>query len=273
MGFFRKKRGFTPPHRFRFNLGGRWTNVTALLVTATVTLFVFAYGNRSSTEETSTLMGALSVNHSVLSGGKIWQVLTASFLFSGMLQLFFASMAIYFFGGYVARRLGFAWFMFAYLACGAAGGIVSSFVAQGRSFDTGAAATYGIIFMCMLYFPYMYFLGGATCRQLGPVLMGAIMLSCLNFDGEDMGYLVQLAALPVAYGIFKLEPAVEHMRSRRRLRKEITGAFTEAAREEQLDRLLDKVAREGMDSLSRKERHFLQTVSKEYRRKKVKNNH
>lgn len=194
-------------------------------------------------------------------------------MFSGILQMFFASMAIYFFGGFAAKRLGIMWFMLIYVACGAAGGTLSLLIAPGRGYDAGAAATYGIVFVCMLYFPYLYYLGGATARQLGAVMMAGIMLASLNFDGHDLGYLGQLVALPVAYGLFRLEPAVVKMRSRWRLRREIVGAFNEAEREEHLDRLLEKVAQEGVDSLNRRERHFLQTVSKEYRRKKVKNNH
>ncbi len=273
MGFFRRTPAFARLPGVGFNLGGRWTTLSALLVTATTALFVFSYGNRPSFEELSVLTEALRMDCSKVADGEVWRILSAPFLFSGMLQFFFASLAIYFMGGYVARRLGFTWFVLVYVACGAAGGTASSLMAPGRGFEAGPAATYGIILMCTLYFPYMYFLGGATARQLGPVLMAAIMLASLNFDGGDLSYLVQLAALPVAYGMLKLEPAVERLRSRRRLRREIIGAFTEAQREEELDRLLKKVAHEGLDSLNRKERHFLQTVSKEYRRKKVKNNH
>jgi membrane associated rhomboid family serine protease len=273
MGFFRRRQEFRHPSRWSFNLGGKWTNLTALLVTAVVVIFVFAYGNRPAVEGTTSLTAALSVSYRKIAEGQVWRILSAPFLCSGILQLFFACMALYFFGGYVARRLGFFWFMFAYLACGAAGGLACSLAAPGVSFEAAPAAVYGIILLCMLYFPYMYFLGGATARQLGPVLMGAVMLASLNFDGNDLSYLAYLAALPVAYGVFKLEPAVQRMRGRWRMRREIVDAFTEAEREEHLDRLLKKVAQEGMDSLNRKERHFLQTVSKEYRRKKVKNNH
>jgi membrane associated rhomboid family serine protease len=273
MGFFRMGRRTARPARFRFNLGGKWTNLTAFLVTGCVTLFVFSYGNRPSTGEPSSLMTLLSFNWTSVADGQIWRIFSAPFVFSGMLQLFFASMAVYFFGGYVARRLGFFWFMFAYTTCGITAAVASCIAVPSASFGAAVGATYGIIFLCVLYFPYMYFLGGATAKQLGPVLMGAVMLSSLNFDGHDLAYLVQLASLPVAYAVYKLEPAVERLRNRRRLRREIVDAFTEAEREEHLDKLLQKVAREGMGSLNKKERQFLQTVSKEYRRKKVKNNH
>jgi len=214
-----------------------------------------------------------SISYETLAEGQIWRIFSAPFLFSGMLQLFFSGMAIYFCGGYVARRLGLFWFISAFIVCGSAGGLASAFFVRDAGFEAAPGAVYGIILLCMLYFPYMYFLGGATARQLGPALMAGIMLTSLNFNANDMGYLAQLVALPVAYAVFKLEPAVQQIRSRWRLRREIVDAFTEAEREEQLDRLLKKVAQEGMDSLNRKERHFLQTVSKEYRRKKVKNNH
>jgi membrane associated rhomboid family serine protease len=273
MGFFRKRHGFISSGRWSFNLGGRWTYLTALLVTVLVVIFVFAYGNRRAATEISTLSSVFSISYPAIANGEVWRIFTAPFYFSGMLQLLFSCMAIYFCGGYVARRLGFSWFMIAYIACGATGGLASIFIVPEGRFEAAPPAVYGIILLCMLYFPYMRFLGSATARQLGPVLIGSIVLTSLNFNSNDTGYLAQLAALPTAYIIFKLEPAVQHMRSRWRLRREIIDAFTEAEREEHLDRLLKKVAQEGMDSLNRKERHFLQTVSKEYRRKKVKNNH
>jgi membrane associated rhomboid family serine protease len=269
--FFHEKESISKPIRPGFNLGGRWTALTALVVAANVTIFVFAYGNRASTSETSVLATSLSVDYGSIADGQIWRLLVSPFLFLGMLPLFLGSMSMYFFGGYVARRLGFGWFVFAYIACGAAGGLASSLVVPDSAYGAAAAATFGITFLCMLYFPYMYFLGGATARQLGPVLMGGVLLSGLSFDGRDLGLLSQLAALPVAYAIYRLEPLIERMRSRRRLHREIWGAFTEAEREEELDRLLQKVAREGMDGLNRKERNFLQSVSKEYRRKKIGN--
>jgi membrane associated rhomboid family serine protease len=273
MGFFRRRRLLGDSFRYRFNLGGRWTNLTALLLVATVTIFVFAYGNRPSTEKPSFLLRTISLDSAKIVEGEVWRLFTAPFLFGGMLQLFFASIAIYLYGGYASKRLGLGWFLGAYLGCGAAGGLVSSLIVPGRGFEAAPAATIGIILLCTLYYPYMYFLGGATARQLAPVIIGAILASRLAFAKEDLAYLGQLAALPVAYGVYVLLPASERMRNKRRLRREISDAFTEVEREEHLDRLLKKVAQEGMDSLSRKERHFLQTVSREYRRKKVKNNH
>lgn len=273
MGFFRRRRLLGESSRYRFNLGGKWTNLTALLLVATVTTFVFAYGNRPSTEEPSDLTRALSIDYAEVGAMEFWRLFTAPFLFDGMLQLFFASIAVYLFGGYAAKRLGTGWFLTAYVACGAAGGLASSFIVPGRGFEAAPAATIGVIVLCTMYYPYMYFLGGATARQLAPVLVIAILASNLGFNREDLGYLGQLAALPVAYAIYRLVPAMERMRNKRRLRREIADAFTEAEREEELDRLLRKVAQEGVDSLNRRERHFLQTVSKEYRRRKVKNNH
>ncbi len=273
MGFFRRRRLLDDSFRYRFNLGGKWTNLSALLLVATVTLFVFAYGNRPSTEEPSFIMRTLSLDSAKVGKAEIWRLFSAPFLFDSMLQLFFASIAVYLFGGYASKRLGASWFLGAYIACGAAGGLASSLIVPGRGFEAAPAATIGIIFLCTLYYPYMYFLGGASAKQLAPVIIGAILASNLGFNREDLAYLGQLAALPVAYGVYLLLPAMERMRNKRRLRREIADAFTEVEREEQLDRLLKKVANEGMDSLNRKERHFLQTVSKEYRRRKVKNNH
>jgi membrane associated rhomboid family serine protease len=273
MGFFRKKQPFGEPSRYRLNLGGKWTTLTALLVTGTVTLFVFAYGNRPSVQKPSSIMEILSLNYGQIAQGQLWRLFSSPFLFSGILQLFFATFAIFLLGGYAARRLGVGWFLFTYILCGIAGSLVSSIIVPGRGWEAAPAATFGVILMCMLYFPYMYFLGGVTARQLGPVMILGISLSSLSFSWQDLGCLGQLAGLPVAYGIYRLEPAIERIRSKRRLKREIVGAFTEAEREEKLDKLLKKVASSGMDSLNRKERHFLQTVSKEYRRNKVKNNH
>ena len=242
------------------------------MVTATVILFVFTYGNRPSTENPSRLISLLTIDYASIARGQIWRLLSAPFVHSGILQLFFCSLGLYFFGGYVSRRLGTAWFLFTYVCCGALGGFLSALVSGGGSFEAAPAAVFGIIFLCMIYFPFMYFFRKTTARRLGPIIICAILLSSLTIAVGDVAYLAQLAALPLAYGIYKLEPLVERIRSWRKLRREIVGAFTEAEREEHLDRLLKKVANEGMDSLNRKEKHFLQTVSKEYRRKKV-NNH
>lgn len=264
--------------RFRFSLGGTWTTLTAFLVAACVIVFVFAYGNRTSPRESSFLMSVLRVDYASIRAGEVWRLPGAPFLHVGMLQLLFGCAGLYFFGGYAARRLRLRWFVITYVACGAAGALAASFAAwrvagSAVSFEGAPGAVCGVIFICTLYFPYMQFLGRLSARPFGWILMGAILLSSIGSgDAHALAYLAQLAALPVAYAIYRIEPAVEWMRSKRRLRREIIGAFTEAQHEEQLDQLLQKVAREGMDSLSRKERHFLRAVSKEYRRRKVKNN-
>jgi membrane associated rhomboid family serine protease len=271
MGFYQGQGSFSRSLRPGFNLGGKWTNLTGFLVAANVTIFVFAYGNRVSTQDTSTIASTLSISYTSIIDGQIWRLVVSPFLFLGMLPLFLGSMSMYFFGGYVARRLGLGWFMFTYVACGAAGGLTSSLVMHNDVFGAAPAATFGIVFLCMLYFPYMYFLGGATARQLGPVLIAGVIISGLSFGARDLGVVSQLTALPVAYLVYRLEPLIERIRSKRRLHREISVAFTQAEREEELDRLLQKVASEGMNSLNRKERHFLQSVSREYRRKKIGN--
>lgn len=280
MGFFRKGSDYGSYPGSRLRLGGTWTRLTGLLALVSIILFVFAYGNRASVQESSFLMDVLRVNCAATVRGELWRLLSAPFLYTGMLQLFLGCLGLYFFGGYAARRLGRGWFIFTYIACGATGALGASFAAKSltvstRSFEGAPGAACGVIFICMLYFPYMQFLGRVRARQLGLILIAAILLSSIGpgaREAQVLGYLAQLVALPVAYAIYRIEPAIEWIRSKRRLRREIIGAFTEAEREEHLDRLLQKVAREGMDSLSRKERHFLQTVSKEYRRKKVKKN-
>jgi hypothetical protein len=73
--------------------------------------------------------------------------------------------------------------------------------------------------------------------------------------------------LAAGYLLYKLEPYIRSIMSRRKLHKEIVSVFSEAQKEEELDRILKKVSTCGMDSLTHFERRFLQSMSSEYQKK------
>ena len=219
-----------------------------------------------------------------------WTVITYMFVHAGFLHVLFNMIALFFFGPPVEERLGPSGFIKYYLACGL-GGAALSFVFALHTMIVGASgAIYGIMLAYALWWPdspiYIWGILPVKAKWLLLAFIGLDLFFALAPGGYDgTAHFAHLGG--VAAGLLYLKAGGLGMavttRAKKLFRPKLTvipGAGPAAAppkpprrprvaEEErildELDRVLDKISRSGMGSLTTEERALLDEASKRYR--------
>ncbi len=216
---------------------------------------------------------------------RIWELVTFQFLHGSLGHLLFNSIGLYFFGPWMERWWGSRKFLVFYLLCGCAGAVFFTLLMVlgllPGDFQTGligaSAGIYGIFIgvaviapdlRVMLLFPPIEL----SMRQLAIALLviatGAILLSLGGNEGGEAGHLggAILGFFLVRYPrLLGMDPGVEiHRPSGRRGRFESKLRPRSSILHEQdsaVDLILDKISREGFQSLTDAEREILLNAS------------
>lgn len=238
----------------------------------------------------------LFIDHKMLSFGvftiqsaifefQFWEFVTFQFLHGSLGHLLFNSMGLYFFGPWMERWWGSQKFLIFYLLCGCAGAVFFTLLVflglLPDSMQTGligaSAGIYGIFIgvavvapdlRVALLFPPIEL----SMRQLAIALLvisiGAILLSIGGNEGGEAGHLGGAilgfilvrypALLGVPSGIQVFRPAVPRPPFESKLRPRTHIRMDE---DSAVDQILDKVSREGFQSLTDDEREILRQAS------------
>jgi membrane associated rhomboid family serine protease len=229
--------------------------------------------------------GAFTIGSAILEG-QLWKFLTFQFLHDSVGHLLFNSMGLYFFGPWVERWWGGRKFLLYYLLCGSGGALLFTILTwlgwvPGTA-ETGligaSAGIYGILvgvaaiapsLRVMLLFPPIEL----SMRQLALALMVLsivfIITGVIGNEGGEAGHLggflmgYVLMTFPKLMGS-RPGPA---MRSHRqaaqappKLRpRTISSRFS---MDPEIDRILDKISREGFASVTPEERETLDRAAR-----------
>ncbi len=214
--------------------------------------------------------------------GKIWEFITFQFLHGSVGHVLFNCVGIFFFGPWLERWWGAGRFLIFYLLCGVAGaGFFTLLVFLGllpNAYLVGASAgIYGIFIgvaviapdlRVMLLFPPIEL----SMRQLAMALMaisvGAILLKLGGNEGGEaghlggaiLGYLLMRYPQLLGHGS-SVETARPWAISRTPAAKLRPRSSLEKDQDSAVDVILDKISREGFQSLTPDERDFLQKAS------------
>ncbi len=221
----------------------------------------------------------------------VWQFFTYMFLHGGFGHIFFNMFALWMFGSELEYNWGSNDFLKYFLICGVGGGVLvwlTAFI----GFSSSAAPTIGAsgaIFGVLVAYGLMwpdrpiYIWGILPIKALHLVLLfGAFdLLSGLGRSGGNIAYFAHIGGGVTGFVYLKfgwrimahLESWVRHWK-RRKFTVHEGGRNREGRREDsrdtdashpdmadEIDRILDKIAREGMDSLSERERRILDRAS------------
>ncbi len=221
-----------------------------------------------------------------------WTVITYMFVHAGFLHILFNMIALFFFGPPVEERLGSTEFLKYYLICGL-GGAALSFVFALHTMIVGASgAIYGIMLAYALWWPdspiYIWGILPVKAKWLLLAFVGLDLFFALAPGGYDgTAHFAHLGG--VAAGLLYLKAGglgvAVTTRARKLFRPKLTvipggdpapatvppkpvhrkHAGDEEKMLDELDRVLDKISRSGMGSLTVEERKVLDEASRRYR--------
>ncbi len=229
-------------------------------------------------------VGRISAWFGVTVGGywQLWRYVSFQFLHGGPWHLGFNMLALFFLGGLLERTWGKKVFLTFYLSCGVVAGL--AYVAIGGIYGLPAdmpiigasGGVYGILLACAVLFPHikllLYFILPISIRVLSVVIFGAMMLLVLQalVRGQAMSDVAHLGgAIGAAFWLWIL-PQLRSSVSRSRT-KINDGAWKrkmqqKQAEQDEIDRILDKIRREGLGNLSHSEKHKLQEATRRQRK-------
>ena len=223
-----------------------------------------------------------------------WTIVTYMFVHGGFMHVFMNMLALFFFGPPLEQKWGSRFFLRFYLVTGlgAAAFSVLLYSLTGPTIMVGASgAIFGILVAFALNWPdakiYLYFVFPVPAKWFVAALGAFTLLSTVQGSADGVAHWAHLGGLVTGfvylrYGdrigrrvhslLYKERPATPRGRARRaappppptprRRRREDGDSLDE------VDRILDKIRASGMDSLSARERAFLDEVSRQYQQTK-----
>lgn len=225
---------------------------------------------------------------------KVWQIVTYMFVHDtvDLLHIVFNMLLLYFVGAEIERGFGRERFLWFYFICGVIGGLaylgLGALAAAGKIsaayYDlplVGASgAVWGLLMAAMIFYPQMqiiFIIFPMPIRVFGAIMLGLVLLQAIspggvrNLGGEVCHFGGAMAGVGVLY-YWGVMPNVRFGSGRgpgivSRLKK---GAWARrqrklAAEQVEVDRILEKVHQEGINSLSRRERKMLAEATQRQR--------
>jgi len=220
-------------------------------------------------------------------GLKLWQFVTHMFLHAGFFHILFNMFMLWMFGSDLERDWGPDTFIRFYLFTGVGAGFTHWLTAPNSTVPVVGAsgALFGILLAYAMAYPdrmvLVYFFIPVKVKHL--VLFLGIMnfLAAIQYTGgSGVAHFAHLGGLLFGYiyikwfgvgpwgggraprlGLSGLTRAYRRWRAKRRLRVVYMEEKRRAQRKAQVDRILEKIAREGIDSLTREEREILERES------------
>jgi membrane associated rhomboid family serine protease len=217
-------------------------------------------------------------------GGQFWRFLTFQFLHAGLGHIFFNMLALYFFGPMIESYLGSRRFLAFYLLCGIAGAIayiglwlMGFYVSSATVKLVGASAgIYGVLLAAariapntkvMLLFPPI----PIQLRTMAWIFVGIATYYVLTAGSNAGGQAAHLGGAALGFllirkpGLLNFADGLggkwRQMQARQTQRSAQRRHQQEQRERQQVDAVLDKVRREGLQSLTDREKRILQRAT------------
>lgn len=258
--------------------------VTARLIQINIAVFfLFGLGHLLRNPVLASLESWLALSLPGLRHGALWQPVTYMFLHAGFWHIFLNMMTLFCLGPETERSMGPRHYLAMYLLSGVAGALGWLWLTPNpASFCVGAS---GAIFGVMAAFATLYPNRQLTIVFLIPVttaawkaVLGLAALQFLLITGGDSSNIAYAAHLAGAFAGFlyidrlyesafcrRLLNRVWSFLTRRRPPRFSASASSRPAPDRaEIDRILDKISREGIQSLTREERQALHRASAKF---------
>ncbi len=215
---------------------------------------------------------------------QIWEFITFQFMHASVGHVLANSMGLFFFGPFVERWLGSLRFLIFYLTCGVGGAAFFVLLAYMgvlpelsllSSLVGASAGIYGVIIavaviapdlQVSLLFPPITLTMRKLALAVIAIAVGVILFGIGDNEGGEAGH---LGGAIVGYLLIRMAPVfgVEMKRTPRRPRKYFEPkirprTIVDLQAQSEVDVILDKISREGFQSLTDEERDLLHRASK-----------
>jgi membrane associated rhomboid family serine protease len=205
----------------------------------------------------------------------VWNYITFQFLHADPMHLIFNMLGLYMLGVILEKAWGAKRFMIFYFVCGIFAGIchvLMAFAMGGRlgiPLVGASGGVYAIVIACAILFPHirlvlLFFL--VPIRFAAILFVGMGVYFILSGGGGGVAHAAHMggAAMGAAWvwGIPKLRGAAQDANLKRQQGawdRKMKQRYDEQA---QIDRILDKIKLNGLNSLTRAEKHTLQQATK-----------
>jgi len=215
---------------------------------------------------------------------QVWRYLTFQFLHADFWHIVLNMLGLYLLGAPLEQTWGPRRFVVFYLACGAVAG--AAYVVIGAMFHEPAwrpligasGGVYAIVLAAAVLFPHfrlIFFLFPVPIRLAALIIFGGMIVLVLQsvsygHMSAAMSDVAHLGGAVAAAAYIWLLPRLRGWGSGARTRVK-AGAWQKkmqqrAADEAELDRILEKIRREGLDSLSPREKRTLREATERQRR-------
>jgi membrane associated rhomboid family serine protease len=214
---------------------------------------------------------ALSANG--VRSGYEWQFFTYMFLHGGVMHLLVNMFTLYFAGREVEAIAGRAHFLGIYFLGGFVGGLAQILLSSGNNPLLGASAG---VFAVLIAFTTIYPEVQLTCliffviplkmraKYLAMLLVGSSLAFALTGTMQDIGHVAHLGGCLVGWlyvkrlGFGNPMRIQQYFSQKREFADRVRRMSPEEFISEEIDPILDKIAKEGIHSLTRMERKILE---------------
>jgi membrane associated rhomboid family serine protease len=209
--------------------------------------------------------------------GWIWQFVTYQFLHGGVFHLLFNMVCLYMMGPELERAVGSRRFLVIYLVSGAVGGagwLAIQYPEMGYCIGA-SGAVFGVMAAFATLFPrlpltvYLFplFLPITLQARVLVGIMALIQLALLlEPSSGHIAYAAHLAGALGGFGLVWMHRRGADAGTWWARRRAAAAQQREQAQQADVDRILDKLAREGLHKLTEPERRLLDTASRRMRR-------
>jgi len=218
----------------------------------------------------------------------VWQLFTYMFLHGGFFHLLFNMFVLWMFGSEVEGMWGGREFLRYYIITGIGAGVMTVLTSWNSLIPTigASGAIYGVLVAFALLFPnrriYLYFLFPIKAKHLIIIFAFLELLASRHYNESGIANFAHLGGMLVGYLYLKggsyFDRAMGRMKNKmRNSRIKIKVVDNNEVRndrkdddwnDDEIDGILDKILRDGIDSLSEKEKDILNRASNRFRRRK-----
>jgi membrane associated rhomboid family serine protease len=206
----------------------------------------------------------------------LWQFVTYMFLHGGFWHLFLNMFILWMFGSEIERYWGSRTFLKYYFITGVGAGLLSWLTAINSPHPTigASGAIYGILVAYGMMFPnrpvYLYFLLPIKAKHFVIFLAIMELMASRGQASSGIAHFAHLGGMLFGYVYLKRErlgylmkSLVGKQRSRRRAQKKWQQE-QDRDMEQKVDEILQKISREGMESLTPEEKDLLDWAQKRF---------